>query len=300
VLLDRLFENLALAVDPFATCAVAGGWRLRLPRRDRVVFHFILQGEGTLRLESGEARSLRPDFLAVMPPGLAHSIECGAEITQESLAASQFTDDPICALMAGPPEKVELAIACGRVQVTYGGSLGLFDRLTEPRILDFSDAPAMRATFEALVREYGETGDGAKAMTSALMNQCLVLVFRRLCDGKECDLPWLSALDDPGMARVLDAILAHPEHPHSLDSLAELGNMSRSVFARRFHDSFDRTPMEYVRDVRSRLGARLLHRQELSVAEIASQVGFASRSHFSRAFSDYFGCSPVKFRADVF
>jgi AraC-like DNA-binding protein len=299
MLLERLFENLALAVDPFATCAVAGGWRLRLPRRDWVVFHFILEGEGTLRLGTGDTRALLPDSLGVIPPGLLHSIECGAEVLHERSAEDQVTDEPICALVAGPPEEVELTVACGRVQVTYGGSLGLFDRLGEPLVLDFSDSPTMRATFEALVREYGGTGDGAKAMMTALMNQCLILVFRRLCDGEECKLPWLSALDDPGLARVLDAILARPEQPHSLESLAELGNMSRSVFARRFHDSFDRTPMEFVRDVRLRRGARLLHRHGLSVAEVASRVGFASRSHFSRAFSDQFGCSPVKFRADV-
>ena len=36
----------------------------------------------------------------------------------------------------------------------------------------------------------------------------------------------------------------------SVESLAALSNSSRSAFAKRFHDSFDRTPMEYVRDVR--------------------------------------------------
>ncbi|MDX1389441.1 MAG: AraC family transcriptional regulator, partial [Acidobacteriota bacterium] len=190
-----------------------------------------------------------------------------------------------------------LTVACGRVQVTYGGTLGLFDRLSEPVILDFTDTPAMRSTFEALVREFGGTDEGAKAMTTALMNQCLILVFRRLCDRNASELPWLAALDDPHLGQVMDAILEHPERHYTLDSLATLGNMSRSVFARRFHDAFDRTPMDYVRDVRLRRGARLLHRHELSVEEVASQVGFASRSHFSRAFSDHFGCSPAKFRA---
>jgi len=34
MLLEKLFGNLALTVDPFATCRLADGWRLRLPVRD--------------------------------------------------------------------------------------------------------------------------------------------------------------------------------------------------------------------------------------------------------------------------
>lgn len=74
--------------------------------------------------------------------------------------------------------------------------------------------------------------------------------------------------------------------------------MSRSVFARRFHDCFDRTPMEYVREARLRRAARLLHRGELSASDVATRVGFASRSHFSRTFHEHFGCPPAEFRAE--
>jgi AraC-like DNA-binding protein len=89
-------------------------------------------------------------------------------------------------------------------------------------------------------------------------------------------LPWLSALDDPRLARV-----AH---------------MSRSTFARHFEQCFGRTPMDYMRDVRLRRAAQLLRVSGLSVDGVASKVGFASRSNFSRAFHDQFGCSPMDFR----
>ena len=52
MLLEKLFENLALTVDPFATCRLADGWRLRLPCRDWVTLHYILQGDGELKLGS--------------------------------------------------------------------------------------------------------------------------------------------------------------------------------------------------------------------------------------------------------
>lgn len=294
MLLERLFENLDVKVDPFATCAVARGWRLRLPSRDWVTLHYTLHGKGALRLAAGEVLPLSPNSLAIMPPGVAHSVESGSDVQHEAIA--QGDDSPVCALAAGPPEELGLSIACGRVQVTYAGTLGLFDLMTEALVLDFSDSPPMRAAFEGLVKEQ-ESGAYRHAMMAALMNQCLILVFRRLAELPENQLPWLSALDDPRLARSLDAILAHPERPHTVESLAGLAGMSRSAFARSFHECFERTPIDYVRDVRLRRGARLLHRGNLSVSEIADRVGFASRSHFSRAFRDQFGCSPARFRS---
>ncbi len=133
---------------------------------------------------------------------------------------------------------------------------------------------------------------------AVLMQQCLLLVFRRLTKHSECQLPWLAALDDPRMTPVLDAILARPERPHSRESLAVLAHMSRSVFAfaARFLKTVGRTPMDFARDTRLRKAAQLLHSGDLSVDDVASRAGFASRSHFSRAFRDRFGRSPTQFR----
>jgi len=134
-------------------------------------------------------------------------------------------------------------------------------------------------------------------MMSALLSQCLVLMFRRLAEHPEHKLAWLDALEDPRLARVIGEVLDRPEQPHSLEGLADLAGMSRSVFAKRFHEGFGRPPMDYVREVRLRSGAQLLGQPELSVDTVATRVGFASRSHFSKAFSEQFGCSPSAFRA---
>jgi transcriptional regulator GlxA family with amidase domain len=128
------------------------------------------------------------------------------------------------------------------------------------------------------------------------MSQCLIQVLRRVSRQTDGALPWLSALDDPRLARVLEAILNHPEQHHTLDLLASTAHMSRSTFTRHFEQSFGRTPMDYVRDIRLRRAAQLLRIKGLSIDGVASQVGFASRSHFSHAFHDRFGCSPGDFR----
>lgn len=122
---------------------------------------------------------------------------------------------------------------------------------------------------------------------TALMNQCLIQVLRRLSEQASGTLPWLSALDDIRLARIIETILKHPEQHYTLESLASVPHMSRSTFARHFEQCFGRTPMDYVRDVRLRNGAQLLRASGLSVDGVASKVGFASRSHFSRAFHEF-------------
>jgi AraC family transcriptional activator of mtrCDE len=296
MLLEKLFQNLAIKVDPFATCRVADGWRLRLPSRDWVTLHYILQGAGELRLGSGELRALPSNALAVMPTGITHAIQCGVVSNETGVEGQGDPAAPVCELIAGPLEELRLVVACGRVQVSYAGGMGLFDHLKEAIVLDFSDSAQMRNIFEALIEEYQQSGPASAAMMTALMNQCLIQVLRRVSQQANGALPWLSALDDPRLARVVETILNHPEQHHTLELLASVAHMSRSTFARHFEQCFGRTPMDYVRDVRLRRAAQLLHLGGQSIDSVASKVGFASRSHFSRAFHEHFGCSPVDFR----
>lgn len=296
MLLETLFDNLALKVDPFATCKLANGWRLQLPCRDWVTFHYVLTGDGELKLGSGELLALKPNALAIMPPGLNHAIQCGCVNHETGVEGQGDPGAPLCELVAGPADDPGLTVACGRIQVSYAGGMGLFDHLREAIVLDFIDSAQMRGIFEALIEEYRRAGAASAAMMAALMNQCLIQVLRRLSQERNGMLPWLSALDDPRLARVIETILDHPEQPYTLETLANVAHMSRSTFIRHFEQCFGRTPMDYLRDVRLRRGAQLLQVSGLSVDGIAGKVGFASRSHFSRAFHEQFGCTPMDFR----
>ena len=295
MLLEKLFDNLALTVDPFAACRLADGWRLRLPCRDWVTFHYVLAGDGALKLGTGELLEMNTNSLAVMPPGLNHSIQCGCVSNETGIEGQGDPNAPICELVAGPIDESAFTVACGRIQVSYAGGMGLFDHLKEAIVLDFKDSLKVRVIFETLIDEYRREGAASAAMMSALMNQCLIEVLRRVSEENDA-LPWLSALDDPRLARVIQTILDKPEQPHTLESLAQVALMSRSTFIRHFEKCFGRTPMDYLRDVRLRRAAQLLQVSSQSVDGVAHKVGFASRSHFSRTFQEQFGCSPMEFR----
>ena len=129
------------------------------------------------------------------------------------------------------------------------------------------------------------------------MSQCLVDVFRRLCETPECRLPWVVALEDERLAAAVEAVLESPGADHSVSSLARTAAMSRSAFAEEFTAHFDSTPMRFVRDVRLQRAAALLRTSDAPVATVARRVGFASRSHFSSAFREHYGETPSRFRS---
>jgi AraC family transcriptional activator of mtrCDE len=300
MLLEKLFDNLALRIDAFATCGVSKGWRLTVPGLEWAVLHFVMQGDGAVRMPGGRVYPIPCYSLAVVPTQLQHDLECGREVTRSAKIGDHGpTDTPIPYYIAGSTGSVELVVACGRIQAIYGAGMDLFGQLRDVLVVDFSHSPKMRTTFEAVLEEQRNGGPGSAAMMSALLSQCLVLMFRRLSQHPGHNLAWLDALEDPRMAQVIGEVLDRPEQPYTLERLAELAGMSRSVFAKRFHEGFGRPPMDYVREVRLRSSAQLLGQPQLSVDAIASRVGYSSRSHFSKAFTKQFGRSPSEFRTEL-
>lgn len=303
MLLDRLLERLSVYVDPFAVCSVSSGWSLELPGPPDVMLHFVLEGSGTLRLADGEEMPLYPYTLAVVPHGVAHSLVCGTDRAAEQTADSASSnrageDDDIARFVAGSLEETEFRVACGLIQVTYGDTLALFRYLPRTMAVDLSGFPQVRSAFEGILAEQSAGGPGSHAMTSALMNQCLVYLLRRLAQQVESSLSWLSALEDPGLGEALELMIEHPEHDHSVESLADTAMMSRSTFATRFRESFGLPPLAFLQELRLRRGAELLRRDDrLSIDQVARRVGFQSRSHFARSFKTQFGATPSAFRS---
>ena len=134
-------------------------------------------------------------------------------------------------------------------------------------------------------------------MLRALMQQCLILLLRKYCASGHCQLPWLTALEDPRLGKIITEIVEQPGREYTLELLADRVHMSRSTFAERFAKTFGRPAMDFVREVRLRQAAKRLIETDQPVQSIAAQLGYDSRSHFSRAFHAFFGMTPAQHRA---
>jgi AraC-like DNA-binding protein len=298
MLLDKLLSNLSVHVKPFAICTVSEGRRLHLPGPPGLLFHFVLEGKGVLYGPRGDAHPIAPMHLSAVPIGAKHVLEASGDFRDEVRINVPPSGDLVGEIVAGTKEKAGLVVCCGIVSVRYGPSLDLFEHLNEVLAVDLSSVPQALSAFQGIMAEQAQAIAGSDAMTAALMTQCLVHLFRRLPSQDEDALPWLVALQDERLGRVVDMILDDPAAGYTVDSLAETAAMSRSAFAEQFGASFSRSPMNFVNHVRMQRAAQLLSVDNSSIDEIANAVGYTSRSHFSRAFKDYSGLPPNNFRAE--
>jgi AraC family transcriptional regulator len=82
----------------------------------------------------------------------------------------------------------------------------------------------------------------------------------------------------------------------SVGDLADLVDLSRFQFARRFKQSTGATPHAYVMDERVARAKTLLLRTGIPLAEVAHQCGFADQSHMNRVFGARVGATPGQYR----
>ena len=297
MLLDKLLDHVAVQSEPFATCLISSGWRLNLPGPPNVMFHFVMEGSGALRLPDGTTYPMDRYFLAVVPHDAKHTLECGLDAQSERSIDALPSGEGVVRVTAGPPDTAEFHVACGRVNVSYGDSLGLFQRLEEVVVADLSAYPQVRGAFEGILAEQGGSTQGSLALTRAFMTQCVIYLLRSLTEQSDGRLPWLLGLEDPNLSQAIDAIFEHPEDAHTVDSLADRAMMSRSVFPERFREAFGATPINFVHNIRIRKAADLLRQKGgPSVEQVAHGVGFSSRTHFPSAFKSQFGVSPAAFQ----
>ena len=81
--------------------------------------------------------------------------------------------------------------------------------------------------------------------------------------------------------------------------LASLCMISYSQLRRYFLQWHGEPPQEWMKKIRLRLAAELLHASNLSVKDIARDLCFADESHFCHHFKNFFGCTPSEFESEA-
>lgn len=300
--IDRLLTGLLVRAHAFAVCEIGPDHRLLFQPMDAVTIHYVLRGHGTIRVGEN-ADGYVPCSVIVVPAGTSQSLgrhDAPVEAEASGENCGLFADGMVRFAVGDDGDAGEgTVVVCATITASFGGALGVFDQLRSPLVEDFSRDDAVRGVFELLLREVGRPMLGTRALTETLMRQCLILLLRRHLDRLGVGSPLFAALQDQRLARAVAAVIERPAIAYSVDGLADLCGMSRSSFAERFARTFERTPMEFVQQVRLRLGADLLRTTELPVKIIAASTGYASRTYFSRAFRDRYGVDPSTFRARV-
>ncbi|MDP5201770.1 two-component regulator propeller domain-containing protein [Flavobacterium sp. DG2-3] len=102
------------------------------------------------------------------------------------------------------------------------------------------------------------------------------------------DEKFLKKLDDEILKNITDQDL-------SVESLAEIMNMSRSTLYRKIKDITNLSPNELINIVRLKRAAELLLNENFKMYEIAEMVGYKSQTSFGRNFQKHFNMSPTDY-----
>ena len=146
------------------------------------------------------------------------------------------------------------------------------------------------------VRESGSARAGSENVLARLSELMFVEAIRRYLETlPPAETGWLAGLRDPVVGQALAALHGGASEPWTVERLARLVGLSRSVLAERFMELVGYPPMHYLALWRMQLASRLLL-EGRQVAEVADGVGYESEAAFSRAFKKLVGQAPATWR----
>ncbi|MFT4927131.1 MAG: AraC-like DNA-binding protein [Phenylobacterium sp.] len=85
-------------------------------------------------------------------------------------------------------------------------------------------------------------------------------------------------------------------HDFTIHQLAQTVHLSVSALERRFKKHMNKTPKQFINEVRLENARRMLIETDLPIALVGSECGFADHSYFCRKFAQLFDAVPSVFR----
>jgi len=274
-----------------------------MPGAQRVIeYHLLARGTCWGHVVGEEPMLLREGDLIVFPQGDAHVLSSAPGMRAApdmSAFARPSTPLPIMyELGGGGPERAR--VVCGFLGCDERPYNPLLTAL--PKMIHLS-AAASHATsgwlgtlLNIAVKESGSARAGGENVLARLSELLFVEAIRRYIETlPPAETGWLAGLRNPIVGQALAALHGEPREAWTVDRLARLVGLSRSVFAERFTEMVGQPPMQYLALWRMQLASRLLV-EGGHVAAVAGAVGYESEAAFSRAFKKLVGQAPATWR----
>lgn len=241
----------------------AEGHRMLRQRHDDNLLLYCVAGRGVLRCGEDVFR-LKPGQVALLPQGLEHHYRADRR-KPWSLYWIHFQ---------------------GSAAAVFSHYLGYRDGSP---VLDVGLSPALRASFDSLL-VVRQTGYSTNAFVHAA-NQLryLLTLFAQEQRSHQArqglDLPAVTAYMQENIARQL-----------SLETLAEVANLSKYYFATRYKALTGYPPLKHFTHMKMEYACQLLDGSDLPIRAVAEAVGYSDPLYFSRLFRKTLGQSPRGYR----
>lgn len=308
-LLSDILATMKLTGTLYFRTSFTTPWSIKVPAFEAVSrFHYAHRGRCLVRVEGApDAVPLEQGDLVIIPRGASHTLYC----TPETETLAMTLDDVIQrsgydgngTLVYGEfGTNHETQLVCGHLSFDQSVDHPVLNALpSHIHIRQYGETTGawLESTLSVIGAEAGRGHLGGDLIATKLSEIIYAQALRAFLGSDQAARPVLEAFSDPGITRALEAIHAKPDHPWSLENLAETARLSRSSLAARFQQSLTMSPMAYVTLWRLQIARRLLADTTLSIIEIAERSGYGSEAAFGRVFKRYFNVAPATFRREM-
>ncbi|MBQ4110888.1 MAG: AraC family transcriptional regulator [Clostridia bacterium] len=102
--------------------------------------------------------------------------------------------------------------------------------------------------------------------------------------------------NDTIVSECIDYFEKHYKNSINLNVIANEFHISKQWLIAKFKKYTNKTPMEYLNEIRLNYGKALLRDSDSSIGEVAELCGFDNVYYFSNTFKKYCGLSPTQYR----
>ena len=276
-----------------------------MPGAQRVIeYHLIARGACWGHAVGDEPIRLREGDLIVFPQGDAHVLSSapGMRAAPDMSTFARRAPLPmVYEFGGGGPERARI-VCCflGCDERPYNPLLTALPAVIHlPAGGSHATAGWLGSLLNIAAKESGSARPGAENVLGRLSELIFVETIRHYLE----TLPpartgWVAGLRDPVVGHALAALHGEASEAWTVERLARLVGLSRSVLAERFTEMVGQPPMQYLALWRMQLASRLLV-EGGHVAAVAGAVGYESEAAFSRAFKKLVGVAPAAWRRNA-
>ncbi|MCP5072841.1 MAG: AraC family transcriptional regulator [Rhodobacteraceae bacterium] len=272
-------------------------WAMEMADTGFAQFHVITSG--ACQLSTGaEIHSVGTGDVLFFPHGAAHTLsdQPGRRaVPGPQFMASLATEAPM--FSQGVPAT---RMICGHYAYRWEVSHPLLTQLPDLIHLPadrFAGSTGITVPLQLIMAELARQEPGYELSVEHLAEVLLVQTLRHYCRMEGRNSGFLSALNDPRLARAIALVHTRFSGRLTLLDMADAAAMSRSAFSQRFSDLVQMSPVDYLANWRMLIARDLLLNTNGPVAEVAEQVGYGSDIAFARAFKRSNSSTPSEFRA---
>jgi len=299
-LLSEILQDLRLRDNSYGRCELRRPWGISFPPQPQARFHFVVSGGCFLRPAKRPWLELHATDVVLVPHGAGHALasEVSGALRPLDDMPLEEVGDRTFTMSAGGRGATTVLVCCS-VGFGHPAAHPLLELMPPLLLLRGGAAadPTLAMLLDAMAAEVRERRLGAATVMARLADVVIARVIRSWAESRQDDtVGWLAALRDERVGRALAAIHQRPGDAWSVESLAAVAGVSRSVFSERFAELVGMPPARYVARWRMHVASGWLEKERASVAEVAGRLGYDSEAAFSRAFKRFIGVPPSALR----